>query len=261
MVIIKSFVSAISLFSKIPMPSLDYKEGDDRYSLCFFPVVGLVLCFFVCGLVWLLQYMEGVNRLDGKYWELIVTLVYIMLPVALTGGIHVDGFVDTMDAMHSYGNIEKKLEILKDPHIGAFGVIKLLELVGIWIVGLMIAGTRFMPLAALGFIISRAMSGISVIMFRPAKPTGMLVYEKSSSARKVSIVVLFLWILITWSIGVLRYGVMGVAIIVASTFCFVYYRYRANKEFGGVTGDTSGCFLVLTETTVIVLIAALSLVI
>ena len=42
-------------------------------------------------------------------------------------GFHVDGFMDTMDALHSYQPRERKLEILKDSHIGAFSVIKLAE--------------------------------------------------------------------------------------------------------------------------------------
>lgn len=45
------------------------------------------------------------------------------IPFLVTGGIHMDGFMDTMDAVHSYGDRTKKLEILKDPHLGAFAVI------------------------------------------------------------------------------------------------------------------------------------------
>lgn len=48
-------------------------------------------------------------------------------PLIITGGFHVDGFMDTMDALHSYQPRERKLEILKDSHIGAFSVIKLAE--------------------------------------------------------------------------------------------------------------------------------------
>ena len=41
----------------------------------------------------------------------------------VTGGIHLDGFMDTTDARSSYGDREKKLAILKDSHVGAFAVI------------------------------------------------------------------------------------------------------------------------------------------
>ena len=50
-------------------------------------------------------------------------------PLLVTGGFHVDGFLDTCDALHSYQSMEKKQEILKDPHIGAFAVLSLLTAV------------------------------------------------------------------------------------------------------------------------------------
>lgn len=50
-------------------------------------------------------------------------LVGAAVPLLVTGGIHMDGFLDTMDAVHSYGDRSRKLEILKDPHLGAFAVI------------------------------------------------------------------------------------------------------------------------------------------
>lgn len=56
----------------------------------------------------------------GKMCFAFVGLAIILL---VTGGIHMDGYMDTMDALHSYGSREKKLEILKDSHIGAFAVI------------------------------------------------------------------------------------------------------------------------------------------
>lgn len=44
------------------------------------------------------------------------------MPLLVTGGIHIDGFSDTMDALSSHAERQKKLEIMDDPHIGAFGV-------------------------------------------------------------------------------------------------------------------------------------------
>ena len=48
----------------------------------------------------------------------------VIIPLVITGGFHVDGFMDTVDAIRSYRSKEEKLEILKDPHIGSFAVIK-----------------------------------------------------------------------------------------------------------------------------------------
>ena len=72
-------------------------------------VIGALWC--VCGLLPLPDMLKAAG--------------FCLIPVAATGGIHLDGFADTSDALSSYGDREKKLAILKDPHCGAFAVIRL----------------------------------------------------------------------------------------------------------------------------------------
>ena len=117
MQIIKSMIIAFSMYSKIPMPQFEWKDEDMKYVLCFFPWVGVV----IGGLVYLWKMI--CDRFEIGI--LCYTLVGTALPLLITGGFHVDGFMDTMDAFHSYQPREKKLEILKDSHIGAFAVIML----------------------------------------------------------------------------------------------------------------------------------------
>ncbi len=52
-----------------------------------------------------------------------VTAVLVLVPVFVTGGIHVDGLLDTSDALSSWQERSRRLEILKDSHAGAFAVI------------------------------------------------------------------------------------------------------------------------------------------
>ena len=116
--VFSSLVIAFSMYSKIPMPRVEWTEENRKYAICFFPLVGLVtggLCyvwFLICG-----HLQAG---------TLLFSAGMAAIPLFLTGGIHVDGFMDTMDAMHSYLPREEKLRILKDSHIGAFSVICLL---------------------------------------------------------------------------------------------------------------------------------------
>ena len=115
---VKSLIIAFSMYSKIPMPHLNLEEKDMRYVMGFFPLVGLVLG--ACQFIWYkLSVFLGVPNVSRA-------LIFLVLPVIVTGGIHVDGYMDTSDAIHSYGDREKKLSILKDSHIGAFAVIRLL---------------------------------------------------------------------------------------------------------------------------------------
>ena len=113
--IIKSFFIAFSMYSKIPMPQFEWKDEDIRYALCFFPWVGTVI-----GVLWYLWKWICARFGVGT---LCYTVVGTAIPILITGGFHVDGFLDTCDALHSYQPRERKLEILKDSHIGAFAVI------------------------------------------------------------------------------------------------------------------------------------------
>ena len=159
MSVIKSFFIAFSIYSKIPVPQFAWKEEDMRYTLCFFPWVGAVIG--LCFLLW--------NRFAGVYGipSTARAAVGAVLPLAISGGFHADGFMDTMDALHSYRDRERKLEILKDSHIGAFAVIcfVMYELIYLGAVSMITEKEQILVLAA-GFYLSRSLSGIGVVSLR-----------------------------------------------------------------------------------------------
>ena len=105
------------MYSRIPMPKIEWNEQNKRYSLCFFPLVGAVIGLLV--MLW--QRICEQIGFGGFAYAAITVLINIII----TGGIHLDGFCDTSDARASWGDAEKKLSILKDSHIGAFAAIKL----------------------------------------------------------------------------------------------------------------------------------------
>ena len=113
MTALQTIAVAFAMFSALPMPQFDWNEKNMRYALCAFPLVGAV-----CGALWCVcgvLPLPAAARAAG----------FCLVPVWVTGGIHLDGYADTCDALSSYGDREKKLEILKDPHCGAFAVIRL----------------------------------------------------------------------------------------------------------------------------------------
>ena len=118
MKVIKSFFIAVSIYSRIPVPQFEWKEEDMKYIFCFFPWIGgLIGC---CIYFW--KYLCRIYYIDTPC----STAIEMAIPLFITGGFHVDGFMDTMDAIHSYGSRERKLAILKDSHLGAFAVIMLI---------------------------------------------------------------------------------------------------------------------------------------
>ena len=114
MSVIKSLILAFSMYSRIPVPHVWIEEKDMKYTFGFFPLVGVVIGALFSG--WLIFARKFCI---GTITSMCVSGVFLLL---ITGGIHIDGYMDTMDAVHSYGDREKKLEILKDSHIGAFAV-------------------------------------------------------------------------------------------------------------------------------------------
>ncbi len=151
-----------------------------KYVMGFFPLIGLITGTLVYGWIYAgeILYVPDISR----------TLVLIILPVIITGGIHVDGYMDTCDALNSYGDREKKLAILKDSHIGAFAVIKLLVYYVLYFAAAFIvvqkAGNMQIIIMAFTFYLSRIISGLAAVNFRSARNNGMLHTFTSVTARK-----------------------------------------------------------------------------
>ena len=165
--ILKSIIIAFSMYSKIPMPQFEWKEEDMKHVLCFFPWIGIVIG--LCLYFWrLLCDRFGIRNLCYVF-------IGTAIPLLLTGGFHVDGFMDTMDAFHSYQPKERKLEILKDSHIGAFAVI-MLAVYGLIYMGAFseITDKNILQVVCAGFVLARVLSGIGVVSFPSAKKEGML---------------------------------------------------------------------------------------
>ena len=110
-----SFKIAFAMFSKIPMPQAEWTKENMKYMFCFFPVIGAVIAAAVFALDWI---SRRIGIAEGFR-----TVILVLVPVFITGGIHVDGLLDTADALSSWQERERRLEILKDSHAGAFAVI------------------------------------------------------------------------------------------------------------------------------------------
>ena len=247
MKILRSTAVAFAQYSRIPVPRFEWREEDVRYSLSAFPLVGAVTGALFCAVFMLCRHFA----LPDTAAALLMTAVLLLV----TGGFHVDGFMDVADALSSYRTRDEKLAILKDPHIGAFAVIRLA------ICGLIYIATLITLLAAeeapeliictaAGFVLARGLSAVSVLTFRSAKNEGMLYYEASSAAggRGINLAFSFIWTALASAVMIYHGKAAGIAGIAAAVLSFVWYKYKSYKEFGGITGDTAGYFVVICET-------------
>ena len=113
--LICAFFMCLGMFTSIPCPYRPWDEDARDWMLVTLPLVGLVI-----GLLWLLFGWIGTRLLPGMSGAVLAAL-----PWLLTGFIHLDGYMDTCDAMLSWRPLEKRLEILKDSHTGAYAVVGL----------------------------------------------------------------------------------------------------------------------------------------
>lgn len=240
--IFKSFATAFSLYSKIPMPRFEWASEDMKYHLCFFPLVGAVI-----GIAEYFWWLTGIkNSAPVMYY-----IFSILIPVFITGGFHLDGFMDTMDAINSYQPKEKKLEILKDPHAGAFSVISIIVYFLTALAFVFETGNSA-DILTMGcvFVISRILSGLSVLYFPKAKKTGMAATENDTSSRKINGIILLLefsaavFFLIFFTVDESICGIVATALMVS---VFLYYNIMSRKNFGGITGDLAGFFVCVSE--------------
>ena len=246
--VLNSAIIALSTYSKIPMPQIDWSEDNMRYSLCFFPLVGLVIGLLL--MLWL-------RICDGLALNpLLRGAGGCAISVLISGGIHLDGFSDTMDAIASYGSPEMRLDILHDTHVGAFAVIRC----GLYY--LLLAGAlaelradRLGWAAAFGFVLSRALSGIGVVTLQGARKEGFLQTFADAAQAKTVRTSLFATAGVCALIMLLLAPLPGLLAVAGAVACFFYYRWMSYKNFGGITGDLAGYFLCLAEVAVALILA------
>lgn len=248
MKLLKSMIIAFSIYSKIPVPQFAWKEEDMEYMMCFFPWIGGVIGLVFYGWLALCEKVQ--------IGALCRACVAAAIPLIISGGFHVDGYMDTMDAFHSYQNREKKLEILKDSHIGAFAAIMLMlyYLIDLAALSEVVTGKAAFAVAAV-FFLARCLSGIGVVTLKSAKKEGLL-YTFASGAQKKR-VRLALYAQLTGCIVLMVAvsGIYGIVAAVTGVLCFFYFKWKSYRELGGITGDTAGWYVTVCEAAAAVAVA------
>jgi len=241
--LLRSVALAFAMFSKIPMPNVEWRKDNMRYILCAFPFVGTVIALLLRG--WLLL----CNALG--FGKVMFAAGLTFIPLAVTGGIHLDGFCDTVDALSSHAPQDKKREILKDPHTGAFAVIFACAylLVYFAICTEMPREAQTVWLAGAVHVMTRSAVGLGVLHFPSANPQGLF-YTISSSAGRTGTTIVLCCIFAACAAALILYvGSAGIFATLFMIFCAIYIYFMSRKQFGGMSGDISGYWLQFAELT------------
>lgn len=241
----RSLCIAVAMYSKLPAPRVEWDKKSLSWAMCFFPVVGVVIALLLG--IWL-----GLcEMLDfGPFLRAAVSL---LLPIAVSGAIHLDGFCDTSDALGSHQSREKKLEILKDSHTGAFAIIccclYLIFFFSVWCE--VEPEGRTLWVLSLGPVLSRSLSGLAAVSWPNARGSGLLAtFTQPMEAQKAR-AVLLVWVAVCAVAMIALDPVTGTAAVAGAGLSFLYYFVMSRRQFGGITGDLAGFFLQVCECAMV----------
>lgn len=250
---INGLLMSLGLFTAIPMPPV-WDDRSKNLVIPALPIVGLILGSFSALLAWLILS----SPLHGLMQAVLITVI----PLALTGFIHLDGLMDTSDALFSRAVRERKLEILKDSHVGAFAVIALCVVLLLQVAAA--ASLAEQPPQALlpGLLLlpvwSRTLASLFVLKIPAVVTDG---YAKSLRAQtrtshSIWLVLVGLAVLVAaaWlgSGSAVLLAVLAVVLLAALGVMYSLYR-----QFGGISGDLSGFVICVSETAGLLALAIL----
>ncbi|CAM3723939.1 adenosylcobinamide-GDP ribazoletransferase [Mesobacillus zeae] len=242
----KGFLINVQFFTSIPIPfalPMD-REHLDR-AMKTFPLLGLLLGGIVTSLLYIILVWTPLSPLAAAF------LIWLA-GIVLTGGIHLDGWIDCSDAFFSYQDRGKRLEIMKDPRTGAFGVLSVIIILAakflfIYEIILMIQPFSYVYILLLPFF-SRMVMGVLLLRVPSAKNDGLGQMFKSSAGKgTLAIYGLYagLFLAIAASFG--QTLPFALILMVVCFLAVLYLKQKILSWFGGLTGDVLGASVEGTE--------------
>lgn len=256
---VKSLVAALQFLTRLQVGGCPRKE-DFLSSPTYFPLVGLalagILYLFWWGVLFRLPFPAQAGLL-------------LAVEVYLTGGIHLDGFMDTCDGLFSGRQRERILEIMKDSHVGAHGVTAAISLLLVKFslflsllenlrpalingVGLAFAGLA--PALILMLVLARWAMVLALNIFPYVRPQGLGVLLGAGKVRGPLYLASALTLAIVY--GSARWWGL---ILMATVALFTFWWGRWVSRFiGGLTGDTYGALAELVEVLVLFILVVIT---
>lgn len=257
-------VAAFQFLTRIPIPlEVPFDRKTLHRSVIFFPIVGVILGLLISGAAALLSLIAP---------PVISAVLVLGLWIAATGGLHLDGLMDTADGVFSGRSREQMLDIMKDSRVGSFGV-----LAAVFIMLLKFAGLHFLfeQQAANGLNISWLLLAITAAMmwsrwwmvisissWKPARAGGLaelfnginLQYVSSMTAIALFIYLIALMLYVITTGGNLYYVWLSLLIPICTAIVGWLIAKWLKRKLGGLTGDTYGAMNEIVEALNIMLV-------
>jgi adenosylcobinamide-GDP ribazoletransferase len=234
---LRSLRIALGLMTTLPVGLPDaWSPGDGGRASIWYPFVGLGI-----GAITWLSWKAAISVFPSGVAGVLTLIVW----VALTGGLHLDGLADCCDGLLASRSIERRMEIMKDPHTGAFGVIGLVLVLMLKAAGL----ASLLPGSGLGILLAMSLARWCILpagLLPQARPSGMGADFALGFRRSF----IFWGALIPLAIALLL-GMRGLLSLLAGLGAAASVLWLAKSRIGGVTGDVFGMMVEIVEAVVL----------
>ncbi len=242
---------AVQFLTTIPVPGRrDFSPEELGRSAGYFPVIGVIIGLILAGLSWLF----GLFLPSG-----VTSALLIAFMVIASGGLHLDGFVDTCDGIGGQKPVEDRWRAMSDNRAGSFGIIGvvLLLLVKYAALNSVPASSLLITLVMMPML-SRWAMVYAVFTYKYAKPTGLGRAFKESTRwpgfTVATVITAVMAMLIALLIGLAIMFAIWFVVWIVTVVTAAYFK----GKFSGLTGDNYGAINEITEVSVLLFISLLA---
>jgi adenosylcobinamide-GDP ribazoletransferase len=234
-------LAALQFLTILPVKRNFTSEQIGR-STVWFPVVGFIIGAILFGLHYILELILPAA---------LVNALLIAVLVILSGGLHLDGLSDTIDGLAGHRTPERRLEIMRDSHIGAIGAVGLFLFLIIEYVCLNSIPDKYLPFTLLlAPAVSRWAMVYAIFAFPYARPEGLGKAFKQAVGRSEFLIATFLTLLL----AVILFPTAGPVIAAGAWIVISLAALYIKRQIGGLTGDTYGAINEIALITVLLAI-------
>jgi len=241
------FLTALGFLTIIPSPRRrEVSLEEVGRSTGYFPVVGIIIGLILAGLNWLLGLLLP---------SIVVNALLIVSLVVLSGGLHLDGFVDTCDGIAGHKTVEERWRVMHDSRAGAFGIVGVFLLLLVKYVSLnSVPEPLLMSTLVLMPVVSRWAMVYAVFAYPYARPSGLgKMFKQGASWQRFTAATL-----IALAVAVILARLAGLVIMLSTWVIVIAMAAYLKRKFSGLTGDTYGAINEVTEVCVLILVCLLA---
>ena len=241
------FLAALTFLTIIPLPRRwEVSPEEVGRSAGYFPVVGAIIGLILVGFNWLLGLLLP---------SAVVNVLLIVSLVAISGALHLDGFIDTCDGIAGHKTAEERWQVMRDSRVGGFGIIGACCLLLVKYISLnsvpepLLAATLvLMP------VLSRWGMVYALFAYPYAKPSGLgKAFKEGINWQTLTIATLT-----TLAVTAIVARLAGLVIMLGTWVIIIVMAAYLKRKFFGLTGDTYGAINEVTEVCVLILVCLLA---